>query len=139
SMYYASPSKIRYKYMLEGFDKQFIEVNQGRAHYTNVAPGDYVFKVAATSSYGQWDENYTTMRITVLPPWWNTLAMRVLYIVVLLTLVSFLVINRQKKIKKRNDEQLRKLQQENDQKIIESKMEFFTAIAHEIRTPATLI
>lgn len=139
SMYYASPSKIRYKYMLEGFDKQFIEVDQGRAHYTNVAPGDYVFKVVATSSYGQWDENYTTMRITVLPPWWNTLSMRILYIVILLTLASFFIINRQKKIKKRNDEQLHKLQQEHDQKIIESKMEFFTAIAHEIRTPATLI
>lgn len=139
SMYYSSPHKIRYRYILDGFDKDFIETNQGTAMYTNVPPGDYTFKVVANSSFGEWGENYNTLKITILPPWWKSNIMRAFYVFFLICVGILFFYQQKKLLKKRNEEQIRRINQENEQKIIESKLDFFANTAHEIRTPATLI
>ncbi len=139
SMYYSSPNKIRYRYILDGFDKDFIETNQGTAMYTNVPPGEYTFRVVSNSSYGEWGDNYSTLKITILPPWWKSNIMLAFYGFLLTCGLIILVYQQKRMLRKRNEEQIKKINQENEQKIIESKLDFFANIAHEIRTPATLI
>ena len=71
---YRAPAKNRYRYMLEGFDEGWSEVGADRRFvtYTNLDPGDYVFRVTGSNSDGVWNEQGTSIGITVTPPWWQT-------------------------------------------------------------------
>lgn len=70
---YTTPEKNRYAYMLEGFDKDWVESGTKReANYTDIDPGEYTFKVKATNSDGIWNEVPTKLKIIILPPWWAT-------------------------------------------------------------------
>jgi ligand-binding sensor domain-containing protein len=70
---YTNPEKNRYKYILEGFDEDWIEAgNSGTAAYTNVPPGRYVFRVKACNDDGIWSEKGTALIIEIKPPFWRT-------------------------------------------------------------------
>ena len=67
--------KLRYRYMLEGYDRQWTEVNTtcGRAEYEDLPSGIYVFRVKATDNNKEWREDSAEVRIVVRPPanrWW---------------------------------------------------------------------
>lgn len=70
---FASPLKNRYDYRLDGFDRAWIEAGTRRlARYTNVPPGEYVFRVRASNADGVWNEEGASLRVRVLPPFWMT-------------------------------------------------------------------
>ena len=71
---YRAPRQTRYRYRLEGFDKDWIEVGstQRLVTYTNLAPGNYVFRVTAASVAGVWNEPGRAIALVVTPPWWAT-------------------------------------------------------------------
>ena len=57
--------------MLEGYENEWRDVREEKAaYYFNIPPGHYVFKIRATTSYGVNAEK--SIRIIVLPPWWQT-------------------------------------------------------------------
>jgi signal transduction histidine kinase len=63
----------RYKYMMEGFDKSWISSGTRReARYTNLDPGEYVFRVKGSNNDGVWDEAGVSVRVVVVPPFWKT-------------------------------------------------------------------
>ncbi|MEO6151486.1 MAG: response regulator, partial [Mucilaginibacter sp.] len=70
---YDVPQKKSYAYLLEDFDKGWNYVaNKNIANYTNLPPGDYVFKVKSRNATGQWSHNMLRLNITVIPPFWLT-------------------------------------------------------------------
>jgi len=71
---YRTPSKSRYRYMLEGFDEDWAEVGSDHRFitYTNLDPGEYVLRVTGLNSDGVWNEEGTSLGITITPPWWLT-------------------------------------------------------------------
>ena len=71
---YSSPEDNLYSYILEGFDKSwhYTDAKQRMATYTNITPGEYVFKVIGTNNDGIWNYEGVTMNITILPPFWRT-------------------------------------------------------------------
>lgn len=71
---YVAPSKNRYRYMLEGFDQNWIDVgsDRRRATYTNLDAGEYVFRVQAANNDGVWNEQGVALSITITPQWWET-------------------------------------------------------------------
>ncbi|HTK21023.1 MAG TPA: two-component regulator propeller domain-containing protein, partial [Mucilaginibacter sp.] len=72
SLDYLSPNKKNYAYILENFDKGWNYVgNKNAAVYTNLPPGDYVFKVKSQNSSGEWSK-VLTLQVTVIPPFWLT-------------------------------------------------------------------
>ncbi len=72
-LHYTNPKKVVYKYILEGFEEEWrIAGKRQTASYTNLTPGDYVFKVIASSGNGFWTESPATVNITILPYWWET-------------------------------------------------------------------
>lgn len=82
---YTAPDRNQYKYKLEGFNNDWINCGSNReASYTNLAPGEYVFKVQASNSDGVWNEAGAQLQITILSPWWETLWFKVLVTTVLL-------------------------------------------------------
>lgn len=68
---YISPDKNQYSYMLEGFNKDWVQAGNIRsATYTNLDPGNYIFKVRASNSSGVWNEAGTALKIYIsTPPW----------------------------------------------------------------------
>ena len=75
---YSLPQKNRYRYMLEGFDREWTEVGSDRrlVTYTNLDPGEYVFRVLGSNADGIWNETGATLALTITPPWWETLWFR---------------------------------------------------------------
>lgn len=85
---YLNPEKNQYKYILEGSEKEWNNVgNRREATYTNLRPGKYTFKVKASNNDGIWNENATSIRVTVLPPWWETLFFKILIIILIISLI----------------------------------------------------
>ena len=59
--------------MMEGIEDSWNYVGQRRfVTYANLAPGDYTFKVKASNNHGAWNEKGVSLKITVLPPFWET-------------------------------------------------------------------
>nr|MCU0390068.1 SpoIIE family protein phosphatase [Thermoflexibacter sp.] len=79
SLDFKSPTKIKYKYKMEGFDKDWRETNYKRRTdtYTNLPEGTYYFKVRATNSDGVWSNKEANLKITITPPFWKTLIFRI--------------------------------------------------------------
>jgi hypothetical protein len=75
---YRSPEKNQYKYRLEGFEEDWNEVSSERrfATYTNLDPGEYVFRAIGSNNDGVWNGEGASIRITVTPPWWETIWFR---------------------------------------------------------------
>ena len=72
---YANPSKIRYRFKLDGLEKQWttVDAQQRNARYTGLRPGEYVFRVQASTDGGvNWGEQGASLRLNIAPPWWNT-------------------------------------------------------------------
>jgi len=71
---FSIPGKNRYGYKMENLDKDWNYVDAGKRFvvYTNMQPGDYVFRVKACNNDGLWNEKGTAVRIIITPPFWQT-------------------------------------------------------------------
>jgi hypothetical protein len=70
---YRQSEKNRYKYVLEGFQDEWIDAGSERkVSYTNLSPGEYTFRVIASNNDGVWNEEGASIKITVVPPFWRT-------------------------------------------------------------------
>ncbi len=67
-----SPKKIKYEYILEGFDKTWIKTNETEATYTNLPPGKYIFKVKAYSSAAS-EYSLVAYSFTISGPFWKSI------------------------------------------------------------------
>jgi ligand-binding sensor domain-containing protein len=71
---YVSPSRVHYRYILEGFDKQWTQAGPRRnAYYTNLPPGHYRFRVQAANEDGVWNEAGAQVAFVIRPPYYRTL------------------------------------------------------------------
>ena len=98
---FTTPDKNKYAYKMEGFDQDWVECgNKREANYTNLDPGEYTFRVKASNNDGIWNDEGTTLKVIILPPWWGTWGFRVmvaLSFVLLLVAAYYLRISRFRK------------------------------------------
>lgn len=140
SMSYLAPDLVRYAYYMEGFDQKWsYPPASHNAYYTKLPPGHYTFKVKATNISGLWSEEPVSVDIQILPPWWLSTAAKVFYLFILGVCIylfsRFLISQNKKKVK----EGIHRFEQEKETELYQAKISFFINIAHEIRTPLTLI
>lgn len=136
---YVSPEKNLYAYKLEGVDKDWIYTHEHRANYTNLPAGTYTFLVKATNNDGVWSKNEAKLQIVVHPPFWWSLPAKILYLLLIGYAIYWFMQSRLKREKLRHQEELDQLELKQDQEMRDARLQFFTLIAHEIRTPVTLI
>lgn len=125
---YISPDMTAYSYMMTGVDESWTTIQPNRkVYYTNLSPGEYVFKVkAAVNGAGEQPERQLTIRI--LPPFWAS-PLAYLFYTLLIVSIGFYIIRSYH----------RRTQKKKEKENFEAKIDFFTHVAHEIRTPLTLI
>ncbi len=138
---FQSPEKNKYAYILEGFDKSWIYPVDTRRSvtYTNLDPGEYIFRVKGSNNDGIWNEAGTSIKITILPPWWKTLWAYLFYTLFILSILYFTWKMQVKRIKVKHEYDLSRLETQKLHEIDEIKNSFFANISHEFRTPLTLI
>lgn len=140
SLSYTAPQANMYAYKMENIDTDWIYTqNNHSASYTKLPPGKYEFKVKGTNNDGLWNEPGATLEIIILPPWWASKTAYFIYIVLLIIILYLTQHYSLKRYKERNKEKQKLFEIEKERELYEAKVGFFTDIAHEIRTPVTLI
>jgi ligand-binding sensor domain-containing protein/signal transduction histidine kinase/DNA-binding response OmpR family regulator len=138
---YSLPSESRYAYRLEGIDEDWVEVGADRrfATYTNLNPGSYRFRVRSATHHGVWNQTEAQLTLLIAPPWWQTWWAYLLYAL----LIGGLLYAFQKytiiKTNLKSTLMMEHMEQEKREEIHRHKLQFFTNISHEFRTPLTLI
>lgn len=136
---YNSLRTIKYAYMMEGFDKNWIESYRRFVTYTNLNPGSYKFKVRATNSDGKWSDKTASIDLIIAPPWWRTIWAYLAYLIIIafgLYLIRRTEVNR---TRLRNELRFREIEAEKLRDIEKIKSRFFANLSHEFRTPLLLI
>ncbi|WP_295668166.1 hybrid sensor histidine kinase/response regulator transcription factor [uncultured Mucilaginibacter sp.] len=138
---YFNPGKVKYQYMMEGFDKGWINADNRirKATYTNLDATDYVFKVRATSDDNWNNSSVQSVNISILPPFWKTTWAYILYA---MAIIGALLYFRQRAIQKLRAQFSIEKEREEAHRMHEldlMKIKFFTNVSHEFRTPLSLI
>jgi len=129
-----------YAYKLEPYAKEWQTAGITRtASYTNLDPGDYIFRVKAANSDGVWNEEGTAIRITISKPWWHTWWAYSLYAAAFLALGYGLRRYELNRLNLRNRLRLEQIATEKFRELDQVKSRFFANISHEFRTPLTLV
>ncbi len=135
------PSKTRFQYKLEGFNNQWLPLNDNQHHvtYTNLNPGDYYFKVKAANNDGIWNEEYAQLQIKVLPPFYATPLAYFIYSFLIIIGIIFLRYSMLQKERRKFEIEKDRMQARRNHEMDEMKLRFLTNVSHEFRTPLTLI
>ncbi len=144
SINFAMPNFInstnnQYSYRLVGLDNNWTYTTNTEAVYTIQTSGTYVFEVRGANNDGVWNTLPTTLEIIVKPAPWRSLWAFILYFIIIGASLYWLAwIIKSKEILKKELE-LEYLEAEIDKENTAAKLQFFTNISHEFRTPLTLI
>lgn len=100
---YIAREKNRFKYKLEGFDADWIDAGTKReATYTNIDPGEYIFRVIASNNDGYWNTQGASLRLIIKPPvsatWW----FRITAVILFITIIIWYYFNRIKNYREQN-------------------------------------
>jgi ligand-binding sensor domain-containing protein/signal transduction histidine kinase len=97
---FTTPTKNQYAYKMDGFDLAWVYCGTRRfASYTNLDPGEYVFRVKGSNNDGVWNEEGTSIRIEIVPPFWQRWWFRVSMFAGLAAMVAAVFHNRMKKLR----------------------------------------
>lgn len=137
---YVFPERSEYAYKLEGFDDEWIDAKTRRAaFYTNIPPGEYVFKVKASNNDGVWNEEGAQINIKVLSPIWKTGWAFLGYFLILVSLIVGFFWHFKMKEKFKNDLHRKQVEIKSIETFHKESVQLFTSFSHELRTPLTLI
>jgi signal transduction histidine kinase len=156
---FTNPEKNQYAYMLEGVSPEWINIGNRRfIPFTNLASGEYTLKIKGSNNDGHWNENGTTLRIIIHPPFWRTTWAWVLYILMSILALMLFIRWRERRLKAERDlletkihERTLQIEQKNAEIVAKNetlnllneeltalnktKDKFFSIIAHDLRNP----
>ncbi len=137
---YLQPQKIKYAYRMSGFDSQWTyhPFNLNSASYTNLNTGTYYFEIKASNDGETWSKPIV-LKINIIAPLWRRWWAIMLYIITVSAGIYTLWIYYRKNQAEKQEIKIENIRQQNDIKLNKSRLQFFTNISHEFRTPLTLI
>ncbi|ACT91824.1 two-component regulator propeller domain-containing protein [Dyadobacter fermentans] len=138
---YVIPEQNTYQYQLEGLSKEWVPIqdNNRRIQFSKLPPGDYTLKIRGANNDGLWNNRETRLRITILPPFWATGWAYLVYVVLVVSIIVVIFRYYFLALHEKSRRQIETIEMGKEREIYNAKIDFFTNVAHEIRTPLTLI
>lgn len=136
---YSTAESNQYYYRMEPLDRDWVKAASNQnISYAKLPPGRYTFRVQAT--HGSKSEPSTrSLSIVILPPWWQSVLAYIIYTVVVILIIIGTILWYKRRKERQLEERQKLFEIEKEKELYESKVDFFTEIAHEVRTPLTLI
>jgi len=139
SLNFTAPELTEYWYQLENVNNDWVYLGRNnKVFFTELAPGDYVFKVKSLNSFGVWSKE-VKLKIRILPPFYASTYAYLLYFLLICAGFYYIIRYSQNLTQIKNNRKIKHLNDEKEKEIYQAKIDFFTNVAHEIRTPLTLI
>lgn len=130
---------IKYRYKLEGYQDEWVELQDvNEINFAGLLPGNYTLNVQASRDRQNWSKASVLNIELEGSPWKSTFAILMYILILSLLLAYFLWLNNYR-LKLKNKLEIAKLNEQKKIEITEAKLNFFTNISHEFRTPLTLI
>lgn len=135
---YINGSDYEYSYIIEGYTSSWKELqNDNEVVFTNLPPGNYTLKVKYKNDV--LDSDYYSLNIIILPPWYLSIWAIICYVIAIAFLLLGILSYFKQRIQKKQLVIANKIKEEQKEKLLETKLNFFTNITHELYTPLTLI
>lgn len=140
SLHFATLENHYLKYQLFPVNKDWIKVpsNQRSINYNGLQPGQYELRVMASNSLNEWTAPQT-LKITIKPPFWLTPWAFIMYIVLVALIIYSILYYILRMNKLSHKLEIEHLEKETVKEVNDAKLQFFSNISHEIKTPLTLI
>lgn len=137
---YFNPAKVKYQYMMQGFDKNWITADEitRKATYTNLDPGGYLFRVRAAGG-DNWNNREITLHIDILPPFWKTVWAYLSYFLLVAGALLYIRSRGINNLRKQFSIEKERGEAQRMHELDMMKIKFFTNVSHEFRTPLSLI
>jgi len=133
---YNLPKDHLFYYRMEGLENEWHTLTENqKISYANLPTGDYILKIKKSDT----DTDGCSLRISIEPPVWRTAYAYVLYAILLLSLLFYIFRKSSMRIRSQHREDMIKLKADKDREAYDAKIAFFTDVAHEVRTPLSLI
>ena len=137
---FQAPKTSRIMYKLEGFDTDWLTVGESPiVTYSNLRYGDYTFRVKVANSDGVWSDDEVVLEVHILPPFYLSIWAYCAYALLIIGCSLQIVVYFKRRSNSKHRRQMEKFEQEKEREVYHAKIDFFTNVAHEIRTPLTLI
>lgn len=137
---YVIPEQNAFQYQLEGLSKEWVSFHGSRRiQFAKLPPGDYTLKIRGANNDGVWNKRETRLHLTILPPFWATGWAYLFYVVLVVSIIVVIFRYYFLALHEKNRRQIETIEMGKEREIYNAKIDFFTNVAHEIRTPLTLI
>ena len=138
---YLNAEKNRYAYRMKGLSDDWMELPEGqrRVSFFNMRPGKYQFEAKAANNDGIWGDKVTSLQIEVRPsPFLSVWAYCLYALIISLSAFAIWRFSMNKKILEQKLE-MERVNEENIRQMTQARINFFTSISHDLKTPLTLV
>lgn len=137
---YNASNTNKYAYKMEGYENDWTYLKENRRiTYSNLPSGSYRFRVIGANSDGIWNKQGQSVEIIIAPAPWLSIYAIIGYIILTVAFLYYLFCFYKRNVKNKRRRLIDNMNFSKDKAIYEAKINFFTTVAHEIKTPLTLI
>ena len=141
SLNYSFPTKIQYAYKMEGVDKDWVYIKDGRqfAYYNRLPKGKHTFCVKATDINGLWSSLVTKVQVDKEPAFYETWWAYVIYVMLILLVCYSFYYRTKRRMQLRHELSVAQIEKEKSEELVQVKLRYFTNISHDLLTPLTIV